>query len=105
MTVFWFVFEFDQPSLRDSVLSSPTSAPTLRECPHQEQRPAPPPHQGRFSFLFTQMEYGPFCDLWVWRRRTHRRPCCPSLSNPSTFPWSGWPDETMEWLAKPRPAI
>jgi len=44
------------------------------------------------------------CSLWVWRRRTNRRPCCPSMSNP-------WPphgmtvldDETIEWLAQHLP--
>jgi len=33
-----------------------------------------------------------FCGLWVWCRRSSRRPCCPSLSNPSTSPWTAWPD-------------
>jgi len=39
--------------------------------------------------------------LWVWRRRTNRRPCCPPVSNPSTSSWtarldgSGWWDNRM----------
>jgi len=39
------------------------------------------------------------CDLW--RRRTDRWPCCPSLSNPSCIdlciPWRFWMT-TIEWL-------
>ena len=43
---------------------------------------------GRFrSCLLTQMRYVPSCSLWVWRRRTDRWPCCPSLPNPSTSLW------------------
>jgi len=29
------------------------------------------------SALNTQMDYGPFCGLWGWRRGTYRWPCCP----------------------------
>ena len=32
-----------------------------------------------------------FCGLWVWHRRTNRRPCCPPMSNPSTYPWTARP--------------
>ena len=32
------------------------------------------------------------CGLWVWRRRTNRRPCCPPMSNPSTSLWTARPD-------------
>ena len=35
--------------------------------------------------------YGLLCGLWVWRRRTNRRPCCPPMSNPSNSPWTAWP--------------
>ena len=33
----------------------------------------------------------------LWRRRTNRRPCCPPMSNPSTFPWTAWPDGSGRW--------
>ena len=49
----------------------------------------PPPHRCRaFPLLFVQMGYGFLCGLWVWRRRTNRRPCCPPMSNPSTSSWT-----------------
>ena len=57
---------------RDPVLLSPTSAPTLLEWPCQEQRgsglttSAPACTNGVW----------PLSGLWVWRRRTNRRPCC-----------------------------
>jgi len=36
----------------------------------------PPPHRCRTSpLLLVQMRYGLVCGLWVWRRRTNRRPC------------------------------
>jgi len=34
------------------------------------------------------------CSLWVWRRRTNCRPCRPPMSNPSTSPWTAWPDSS-----------
>jgi len=40
---------------------------------------------------------GLVCGLWVWRRRTNCRPCCPPMSNPSTFPWTAWPDGSGRW--------
>jgi len=43
------------------------------------------------------MGYGLLCGLWVWRRRTNRRPCCPPMSNPSTSPWTVWPDGFGRW--------
>ena len=53
----------------------------------------PPSHRCRtFPPLFVQMGYGGLCSLWVWRRRTNRRPCCPPMSNPSTSSWTVWPD-------------
>ena len=30
--------------------------------------------------------------LWVRRRRTNCRPCCPLMSNPSTYLWTARPD-------------
>jgi len=58
----------------------------------------PPPHRCRtFPLLLVQMGYGPLCGLWVWRRRTNRRPCCPPMSNPSTSPWTAWPDDGGRW--------
>jgi len=43
------------------------------------------------------MGYGCFCYLWVWCRRTNRRPCCPPMSNPSTSPWTAWLDGSRRW--------
>ena len=37
------------------------------------------------------------CGLWVLRRRTNRRPCRPPMSNPSTSPWTAWPDGLGRW--------
>jgi len=37
------------------------------------------------------------CGLWVWRKRTNRRPCCPPMSNPSISPWTAWPDGSGRW--------
>ena len=55
----------------------------------------PPPHRCRtFSLLLTQMAYGPFCGLRVWRRRTDRRPCCPPMSSPLTSPWNARPGDS-----------
>jgi len=34
------------------------------------------------------MGYSLLCGLWVWRRRTNRRPCCPRMSNLSTSSWT-----------------
>ena len=50
-----------------------------------------------FPLLFVQMVYGFFCGLWVWRRRTNRRPCWPPMSNPSTSPRTAWPDGSGRW--------
>jgi len=35
--------------------------------------------------------------LWVWCRRTNRRPCCLSMSNPSSSRWTAWPDGAGRW--------
>jgi len=43
------------------------------------------------------MGYGFLCGLWVWRRRTNRRTCCSPMSNPSTSPWTTWPDGSGRW--------
>ena len=43
------------------------------------------------------MGYGLLCGLWVWRRRTHRPPCCFPMSNPSASPWTAWPDGSGRW--------
>jgi len=53
-----------------------------------------PPHWCRtFPLLLAQMEYGLIWDLWVWRRRTNRRPCCP----PPTSSWTARPDGSGRW--------
>jgi len=86
-------------TLQDSVLSFSTSAHTLPEWPWPEQHgsglTASAP-MSDISILLTQMGYGPFCDLWVWCRRTDRRPCCP-LSNPLTSPWTTRPEGSEWW--------
>jgi len=43
------------------------------------------------------MGYALFCGLWVWRRRTNRRPCCLPMSNPSTSSWTARPDGSGRW--------
>ena len=58
------------------------------------QPPAPPHQFRRIPLLFAQMGYGRSCDLWC---RTDRWPCCPSISNPPTFPWIAWPDVSGWW--------
>ena len=50
-----------------------------------------------FPPLLVQMGYVLLCALWVWRRRTNRRPCCPPMSNPSTSSWTAWPDGSGRW--------
>jgi len=58
----------------------------------------PPTHRCRkFPLLLVQITYVLLCGLWVWRRRTNRRPCCPPMSNPSTSPWTAWPDGSVRW--------
>ena len=62
-----------------------------------------------FPLLLVQMGYGLLCGLWVWRRRTNRRPCRPPLSNPSTphglHGLTVLDDETTEWLLNTCPDI
>jgi len=48
------------------------------------------------NFMLAQMWYSPFYPLWV-QRKTNRRPCCPPMSNPSTSPWTSWPDGSGRW--------
>ena len=71
-------------------LSSSTPAPTLLEWPFQEQRgrglTASAPVSDVSALAYTNGVWPP-CGLWVWRRRTDRRPCCPPMStNPATSP-------------------
>jgi len=49
-----------------------------------------------FPLLLVQMGHG-LCGLWVWCRRTSRRPFCPPMSNPSTSPWTAQPDGSGRW--------
>ena len=67
--------------------------------PKKSLGPAQPlPHRCRtFPLLLVQMGYGLLCGLWVWRRRTNRRPCRPPMSNPSTSPWTAGPDGSGRW--------
>jgi len=47
--------------------------------------------------MFVQLGFGLLCALWVWRRRTNRRTCCPPMSNPSTSPWTARPNGSGRW--------
>ena len=73
--------------------------PTRNDPPKKSLGPAqPPPYRCRtFPLLLVQMEYGLLCGLWMWRRRTNCRPCCPPMSNPSTSPWTAWPVGCGRW--------
>ena len=51
----------------------------------------------RFPLLLVQMRYGLHSGLWVWRRRTNHRPCCPPVSNPWTSSWTARPDGSARW--------
>ena len=83
----------------------PRHRPTPRNDPPQKSLgPAQPPllQCWTFRLLLVQTGYGLLCVLWVWRRRTNRRPCCPPVSNPSTSPWTAWPDgagRRDNWMA------
>ena len=78
-----------------------TPAPTPRNDPPKKSLGStqPPPHRCRtFPLLLVQMGYGFLCGLWVWRRKTNRRPCCrPPLSNTSTSSWTARPDGSGWW--------
>jgi len=73
--------------------------PSRNDPPKKSLGPVQPPlHRCRtFPLLLVQMGYGLLCGLWVWRRRTNRRPCCPPMSNPSTSPWTARPDGSRRW--------
>ena len=58
---------------------------------------------GFFRSWLHKRGYGPICGLWVWRRRTNCRPCCPSLSNPSTSPWAARFEGSWCWAAQHLP--
>jgi len=87
-------------TLRDPVLSCPTSAPTLPEWLCQEQRGFGSTTSAPVSDAST-----PVCTNGVWPplrpvsvgRRTNRRPCCPPMSNPSTSSWTAWTDGSGRW--------
>jgi len=81
--------------LPHSVLSSPRPAPTILELPIQEEYGSGLTASSSMShapLLLSQMGSGILCGLCVWRRGTNRRPCRPRMSNPSTSPWTAWPD-------------
>ena len=95
-----FALKISLSILRDCVLSSPTLAPTLPERPSQKQRESSltASAPGRtLPLLLVQMRYGFLWSMWVWRRRTYRRPCCPPLSNPPTSSWTVRPDGSRRW--------
>jgi len=84
---------------QDSPLQFQTPVHTPRNDPPKKSLSLaqPPPHRCRtFPLLPVQMGYGLLCGLWVWRR-TNRRPCRPSLSNPSTPPRTTRPDGFGRW--------
>ena len=85
---------------QDSAFSSPIPAPNPRKDPPSKSLgPAqPPPYRCRtFPLLLVQMGYGLPCSLWVWHRRTNRRPYCPPLFTPSTSQWTAWPNGAGRW--------
>ena len=69
----------------------------------------PPPHRCRtFPLLLVQMRYGLLCVLWVWHRRTNRRPSRPPMSNLSTSPtdctaWRFWTMRQPNGCSTPAP--
>jgi len=82
-------------TLRDSVLSPPTLAPTLLEWLCQGQRGS------GFNHLLTGVGHFRSClHKWLWpllrpvsvAQKTNCPPCCPQMSNPSTSPWTARPD-------------
>jgi len=97
--------------LQNSALLSPTPAPTP-EWPSQEQRGS-----GLTATTPVSDASAPalkngdrlLCRLWVWCKRTNRRPCCPPISNPSTSPsdctaswfWTMWQSNGC-WTPAPR---
>ena len=87
----------NRPTLRDSVRSFP--APTLLECPFPRTTWVRLGHLRtgveRFRSCLHKWVMVSLCGLWVWRR-TNLWPCCPSVSHPSTSPWTARPD-TSGW--------
>jgi len=87
-------------TLRGFVLSSPTSAPTLLEWPSQEE-----PGSGSTASAPVSDVSAPACTNGVLpplrpvsvAQKNNRRPCCPPMSNPSTSPWTAWPDSSGRW--------
>ena len=72
---------------------------TRNDPPKKSLGPVQPPLHRCLTFplLLVQMGNGLLCGLWVWRRRTNRRPCRPPLSNPSTSPRTTRPDGSGRW--------
>ena len=65
------------------------------EWPSQEKSGSPPHWCRTFPLLLAQMGYDLLCGLW--RKRTIRRPCCLTMSNPSTSSWTARPDGCGRW--------
>jgi len=84
---------------QDSAFSFQTPLPTLPELPFQEELGSGSTASALVSgvsSLLVQMGYSLLCGLWVWRRRTNRRPC-PPMSNPLTSSWTTRPDGSGWW--------
>ena len=99
----------EQPHKTPNFHSRHRYPPSRNDPPKKSLGPdQPPPHRCRaFPILLVQMGYGLLCGLWVWRRRTNRRPCCPPMSNPSATPRTARPDGSGRWdnrMALQRPS-
>jgi len=93
-----------------SAFSSLTLAHTLRSDPPKKNLgPAqPPPYRCRmFPLLLAQTGCDLLCGLWVWRRRTNRRPCYPPTHRPPNglHGLTVLDDETIRWLLNTCPEI
>ena len=66
------------------------------ETPYFHPQHRHPPSR-TLPLLLVQLGYGLLCALWVWRRRTNRRPCCSPMSNPSISSWTARPDGPGRW--------
>jgi len=87
-------------TVRDSVLSSTTPAPTPLEWPFQEEPGSGLTTSASVSDVSDPActnRCGLLCGLWVWRRRTNHRLRCPAMSNPPTSPWTAPPDGFGRW--------
>jgi len=73
--------------------------PSRNDSPKNSVDPAyPPAHRCRtLLLLLAQMKFGLLRGLWVWLRRTNRRPCCPPMSNPPISSWTARPDGSGRW--------